>query len=506
MTLQRRIHELFTQLQVPLEKSPLSPSSADSMTVRSPIDQSVIATLPCTPISDISSLVQLSQTRFTAWRDVPAPLRGQLVRTFGELVREHKPALAELISIEVGKIRSEGLGEVQEVVDICEFAVGLSRQLHGLVIASERPGHKLLESWHPLGPTLVISAFNFPMAVWAWNATLALVCGNTLVWKPSEKTPLCALALHALLERAMQRCGIAPDGLSQLVLGGADLGQALVSHTGIRCVSATGSTGMGHAVGLACAQQFKRIILELGGNNAAIVCASADLSVALPAIVFAAAGTAGQRCTSTRRVLIHRSIYGDVITRIKAAYDKLTVGYPLSDDVRVGPLLNEHSYTAMQLALQQAQATGAKVWGGERVDVAGQAAGFYVRPALVEMPSQINPMLQETFAPILYALPFDTLDEAIALNNAAAHGLSSAIFSTDLRECELFLSASGSDCGIANVNTGTSGAEIGGAFGGEKDTGGGRESGSDAWKAYMRRATNTINYSRSLSLAQGVTF
>jgi aldehyde dehydrogenase (NAD+) len=506
MTLQRRIHELFTQLQVPLEKSPLSPSSADSMTVRSPIDQSVIAKLPCTPISDISSLVQLSQTRFTTWRDVPAPLRGQLVRTFGELVREHKPALAELISIEVGKIRSEGLGEVQEVVDICEFAVGLSRQLHGLVIASERPGHKLLESWHPLGPTLVISAFNFPMAVWAWNATLALVCGNTLVWKPSEKTPLCALALHALLERAMQRCGIAPDGLSQLVLGGADLGQALVSHTGIRCVSATGSTGMGRDVGLACAQQLKRSILELGGNNAAIVCASADLSVALPAIVFAAAGTAGQRCTSTRRVLIHRSIYSDVITRIKAAYDKLTVGYPLSDDVRVGPLLNEHSYTAMQLALQQAQATGAKVWGGERVDVAGQAAGFYVRPALVEMPSQINPMLQETFAPILYALPFDTLDEAIALNNAAAHGLSSAIFSTDLRECELFLSASGSDCGIANVNTGTSGAEIGGAFGGEKDTGGGRESGSDAWKAYMRRATNTINYSHSLSLAQGVTF
>lgn len=503
MTLQRRIQELFAQLQVPLETS--LPQVA-SLTVHSPIDQSVIARLPCTPLKDIVPLVQLSQTRFAAWRDVPAPLRGQLVRTLGELVREHKSALAELVSIEVGKIRSEGLGEVQEVIDICEFAVGLSRQLHGLVIASERPGHKLLESWHPLGPTLVISAFNFPMAVWAWNAALALVCGNTMLWKPSDKTPLCALALHALLERAMQRCGMASEGLSQLVLGGADLGQALVAHPGIRCVSATGSTGMGRAVGLACAQQFKRSILELGGNNAAIVCASADLSVALPAIVFAAAGTAGQRCTSTRRVLVHRSIYTEVVTRIQAAYDKLVVGQPLDDNTRLGPLLGERSYTAMQDALVQAQAAGAKVWGGDRVNVAGHAAGFYVRPALVEMPSQITPMLQETFAPILYALPFDTLDEAIALNNAASHGLSSAIFSTDLRECELFLSASGSDCGIANVNTGTSGAEIGGAFGGEKDTGGGRESGSDAWKAYMRRATNTINYSRSLSLAQGVTF
>jgi aldehyde dehydrogenase (NAD+) len=503
MTLQHRIQELFTQLQVPLETSP---SPAASLTVRSPIDQSVIATLPCTPLADIEHLVQQSQTRFATWREVPAPLRGQLVRTWGELVREHKPALAELISIEVGKIRSEGLGEVQEVVDICEFAVGLSRQLHGLVIASERPGHKLLESWHPLGPTLVISAFNFPMAVWAWNAALALVCGNTLFWKPSEKTPLCALALHALLERAMQRCSIAPAGLSQLVLGAADLGQALVAHAGIRCVSATGSTAMGRAVGLACAQQFKRSILELGGNNAAIVCASADLSVALPAIVFAAAGTAGQRCTSTRRVLVHRSIYTDVVTRLQAAYAKLVVGQPHDDSVRVGPLLGERSYTAMQQALDQARAAGAKVWGGDRVQVAVHAAGFYVRPALVEMPSQSNPMLQETFAPILYALPFDSLDEAIALNNAAAHGLSSAIFTNDLREAEQFLSASGSDCGIANVNTGTSGAEIGGAFGGEKDTGGGRESGSDAWKAYMRRATNTINYSRSLSLAQGVQF
>jgi aldehyde dehydrogenase (NAD+) len=502
MNLQHRVQAIFTQLQVPLP-------ATGALAVRSPIDQSVIATLSSTPLASVEPMVHSAQAAFEAWRQVPAPVRGQVVRTLGELVREHKAVLGELISIEVGKIRSEGLGEVQEVIDICEFAVGLSRQLHGLVIASERPGHRLLESWHPLGPTLVISAFNFPMAVWAWNAALALVGGNTMVWKPSEKTPLCALAVHALLERAMQRCAVDLPGLSQLALGTADVGQALVAHPGIRCVSATGSTGMGRAVGQACAAQFKRSILELGGNNAAIVCASADLAVALPAIVFAAAGTAGQRCTTTRRLFIHRSIYQQVVDRIQAAYAKLVVGNPLADAVRVGPLLDARSYEAMHKALSQARALGAKVHGGDAValpSAAGATDGFYMRPALVEMPSQTDPMLQETFAPILYALPFDTLDEAIALNNAAAHGLSSAIFTTDLRESELFISHGGSDCGIANVNAGTSGAEIGGAFGGEKDTGGGRESGSDAWKAYMRRATNTINYSRSVSLAQGVEF
>jgi aldehyde dehydrogenase (NAD+) len=499
MKLQDRTQELFQKLQTACP-------SQGSMLARSPIDQSVLAQLEPTPIKAIEPMLQAAVSRFTSWREVPAPVRGQLVRTFGELVREYKETLGELISIEVGKIRSEGLGEVQEVIDICEFAVGLSRQLHGLVIASERPGHRLLESWHPLGPTLIISAFNFPMAVWAWNATLALICGNTLIWKPSEKTPLTALALHSLMARAMQRCQIKPEGLSQLAMGSAELGQALVAHPAVRCVSATGSTGMGRAVGVACAQNFKRSILELGGNNAAIVCASADLSVALPAIVFAAAGTAGQRCTSTRRVLVHRSIYSEVISRLQAAYAKLVIGNPLDADVRVGPLFDETAFAAMQNALLQAKLAGGTVFGGERVTVKNQTGGFYVQPALVEMTRPISPMLHETFAPILYALPFDTLAEAITLNNATAHGLSSAIFTTDLRESEQFTGPSGSDCGIANVNTGTSGAEIGGAFGGEKETGGGRESGSDAWKGYMRRATNTINYSSGLALAQGVEF
>jgi aldehyde dehydrogenase (NAD+) len=499
MNLQNRTEELFEKLKISMPPK-------GNMVVRSPIDQNILASIEPTPLKSLEPMMQRSITRFNAWREVPAPMRGQLVRAFGDIVREHKVALGELISIEVGKIRSEGLGEVQEVIDICEFAVGLSRQLHGLVIASERPGHRLLESWHPLGPTLIISAFNFPMAVWAWNAALALICGNTLIWKPSEKTPLTAVAMHGLMERAMQRCNINPQGLSQLVMGGAELGQALVVHPDVRCVSATGSTGMGRSVGVACAQHFKRSILELGGNNAAIVCHSADLSVAIPAIVFAAVGTAGQRCTSTRRVLIHRSIYNDVVRCIQAAYAQLKIGDPLSNGVRVGPLFDERSYSAMQNALEQSKQAEAKVFGGERVVISENPNAFYVRPALVEMPRQISPMLYETFAPILYALPFDTLAEAIALNNATTHGLSSAIFTTDLRESELFLSASGSDCGIANVNTGTSGAEIGGAFGGEKETGGGRESGSDAWKGYMRRATNTINYSSGLALAQGVEF
>jgi len=456
--------------------------------------------------AEVDAAVAAAQSRFEQWREVPAPVRGAVVRAFGELVREHKAALGEIISIEVGKIRTEGLGEVQEVVDICEFAVGLSRQLHGLQIASERPGHKLLESWHPLGPTLVISAFNFPMAVWAWNASLALVCGNTLLWKPSDKTPLSALAMQGLFERAARNAGVDPAGLSQLLLGHADLGEQLVRHPGVKCVSATGSTRMGRAVGLACAEHFKRSILELGGNNAAIVCESADLSIALPAVVFAAAGTAGQRCTSTRRLFVHRSLHERVLNEVKAAYQRLVIGNPLDDATRVGPLFEQRSFDAMQASLAAAREAGGKVTGGDRVEVSGSSDAFYVRPAIVEMATQCGPMLQETFAPILYVLPFDTVDEAIALNNAAAHGLSSAIFTNDLRESERFLSAAGSDCGIANVNAGTSGAEIGGAFGGEKETGGGRESGSDAWKGYMRRATNTINYSRSVALAQGVQF
>ncbi|MFZ5545089.1 MAG: aldehyde dehydrogenase family protein [Pseudomonadota bacterium] len=497
--LAQRIASLFDQLGLPLPRD-------GALEVRSPITQETIARLPTAAPEAADRAVQAAQDRFTSWREVPAPQRGVLVRSFGELVRQHKAALGEIISIEVGKIRTEGLGEVQEVVDICEFAVGLSRQLHGLVIASERPGHKLLESWHPLGPTLVISAFNFPMAVWAWNASLALVCGNTLLWKPSEKTPLSALAMQGLLARAAQQAGVDPAGLSQVLLGDAAFGEQLVRHPGVKCVSATGSTRMGRAVALACAEQFKRSILELGGNNAAIICESADLSVALPAVVFAAAGTAGQRCTTTRRLFVHSSKYDTVVDQIKAAYQKLAIGNPLDDHTRVGPLFEERSFHAMLSALEAARAAGGRVTGGERVMVAGAPNAFYVRPAIVEMPAQCGPMLEETFAPILYVRPFDTVDEAIALNNAAAHGLSSAIFTNDLRESERFLGASGSDCGIANVNAGTSGAEIGGAFGGEKETGGGRESGSDAWKGYMRRATNTINHSRSVALAQGVQF
>jgi aldehyde dehydrogenase (NAD+) len=499
MNLASRIDFLFDQLGLP-------PPREGALEVRSPITQEAIARLPMASQQTADAAVQAAQHRFESWREVPAPQRGALVRAFGELVRQHKAPLGEIISIEVGKIRTEGLGEVQEVVDICEFAVGLSRQLHGLVIASERPGHKLLESWHPLGPTLVISAFNFPMAVWAWNASLALVCGNTLLWKPSEKTPLSALAMQGLLERAAKEAGVEAHGLSQVLVGDAALGDRLVRHAGVKCVSATGSTRMGRAIALACAETFKRSILELGGNNAAIVCESADLSVALPAVVFAAAGTAGQRCTTTRRLFVHRSKYDNVVDQVKAAYQRLSIGNPLEEATRVGPLFEPRSFDAMQAALEAARAVGGQVFGGGRVAVAGAPHAFYVRPAIVEMPSQCGPMLQETFAPILYVLPFDGVDEAIALNNAAAHGLSSAIFTNDLRESERFLGPGGSDCGIANVNAGTSGAEIGGAFGGEKETGGGRESGSDAWKGYMRRATNTINHSRSLALAQGVQF
>jgi aldehyde dehydrogenase (NAD+) len=494
-----RITSLFDRLGLPAPRD-------GAHAVRSPITQEVIARVPVHTARDAERAAAAAHDRFARWREVPAPVRGTLVRTLGESVREHKAALGELISIEVGKVRSEGLGEVQEVVDICEFAVGLSRQLHGLVIASERPGHKLLESWHPLGPTLVISAFNFPMAVWAWNASLALVCGNPLLWKPSEKTPLSALAMQALFDRAASSVGVDPAGLSQVLIGDAALGEALVRDPHVKCVSATGSTRMGRAVAVACAESFKRGILELGGNNAAIVCESADLAVAVPAVVFAAAGTAGQRCTTTRRLLVHRGRYDRVVEQLTAAYARLKIGDPLDDATRVGPLFEERSFTAMQAALAAARAAGGRVFGGERVAVDGAPDGFYVRPAIVEMPAQRGPMLEETFAPILYVLAFDDLDEAIALNNAAAHGLSSAIFTNDLRESERFLGAAGSDCGIANVNTGTSGAEIGGAFGGEKDTGGGRESGSDAWKSYMRRATNTINHSRGVALAQGVVF
>ena len=473
--------------------------------MHTPIDGSLLARLAPSSESEAQAAITRAQVRFAQWRNVPAPKRGDLVRSFGEAVRRHKEPLGRLISLETGKILQEGLGEVQEVVDICEFAVGLSRQLYGLTIASERPDHKLLETWHPLGVVGIISAFNFPMAVFSWNAALALVCGNTLVWKPSEKATLSALALHGLLLQVAGQQGLDGTGLAELLVGDGTVGAQLVAHPAVKLVSATGSTAMGRKVALACAPLFKRSLLELGGNNAAIVCPSANLELVVRGAAFAAAGTAGQRCTSLRRLIVHRSIYTSLVASLRRVFERLPVGDPLADGTLVGPLIDRQAFEAMQQALQQARSDGARVHFGDRQQVGG-AGAWYVRPALVELATQCGPMLHETFAPILYLAPYDQFDEAIALNNAVAHGLSSAVFTQDLREAELFTSARGSDCGIANVNIGTSGAEIGGAFGGEKDTGGGRESGSDAWKAYMRRATNTINYGTTLPLAQGIRF
>ncbi len=468
----------------------------------SPIDGSTLGFVTQASPAELNDAIAAAHRAFLVWRSVPAPRRGELVRLLGEELRAHKDDLGRLVSIEVGKVLSEGLGEVQEMIDICDFAVGLSRQLHGLTIVSERPEHRMMEQWHPLGVVGIVTAFNFPVAVWAWNAALALVCGNALAWKPSEKAPLCALAVQALFERAATRFGDAPDGLSQLVIGAREAGEALVASPSVALVSATGSVAMGRIVGPRVAARFGRSLLELGGNNAAIVAPSADLDLALRGVAFAAMGTAGQRCTTLRRLFVHEAVYDPFVTRLKAAYASVTIGDPLEPDTLVGPLIDEAAFTAMLRALDAAREFGGTIHGGERID----RPGVYVRPALVEMPEQTGPVLEETFAPILYVMRYADLAEAIALNNAVAQGLSSAIFTTDLREAELFIAAGGSDCGIANVNIGTSGAEIGGAFGGEKETGGGRESGSDSWRAYMRRATNTINYGRSLPLAQGVSF
>jgi aldehyde dehydrogenase (NAD+) len=478
-----------------------------TLKARSPIDGAVLGEVHEATPAEVSAAVERAQAAFVAWRDVPAPRRGELVRLLGEELRTHKTDLARLVSIEAGKITSEGEGEVQEMIDICDFAVGLARQLHGLTIASERPGHRMMEQWHPLGVVGVISAFNFPVAVWAWNAALAFVCGDPVVWKPSEKTPLTALAVQALFERARTRFGDeAPAALSQVVNGRAEVGQALVDHPQVALLSATGSTRMGRAVGPRVAARFGRCLLELGGNNAIIVAPSADLDLAVRGIVFGAWGTAGQRCTTTRRLIVHESIHDELVARLERARASLRIGDPLQAGTLVGPLVDRAAFTHMQLSLEKARAEGGEVRGGERVMVADHADAWYAAPALVTMPAQSDVVCEETFAPILYVLRYDTLDQAIALHNAVAQGLSSAIFTNDLREAETFLSARGSDCGIANVNIGTSGAEIGGAFGGEKETGGGRESGSDAWRNYMRRATNTVNYSRALPLAQGVRF
>src|SRR6266446_2455818 len=489
--------------------------AADALTngdlpVTSPIDGWRIATIRGHSRNDLDGMIAAAERAFLAWREVPAPRRGELVRLFAEQLRQHKAALGRLVSIEAGKILEEGQGEVQEMIDICDFAVGLSRQLYGRVIASERPGHRMLESWQPLGPVGIITAFNFPVAVWSWNAALALVCGDPLIWKPSDKTPLCALACQALLDRAIERFGGAPDelrrGLSQVAIGGAELGEALADDRRVPLVSATGSTRMGAMVGPRVAQRFGRTILELGGNNGMIVAPSADLDLALRAILFAAIGTAGQRCTSLRRLFVHGEIADTLVPRLQRAYAQVRIGSPLAAGTLVGPLIGEAPFAAMQQALEEARSDGGRVFGGERVLAEHWPAAYYVRPALVEMPGQTKLVRRETFAPILYAMRYRDLDEAIATHNAVPQGLASSIFTTDLREAERFTSAVGSDCGIVNVNIGPSGAEIGGAFGGEKETGGGREAGSDSWKAYMRRMTTTINYSHDLPLSQGIRF
>jgi len=493
--------EIFKNLG--LEESDYANGTLD---VFSPIDGRRIASVAEVDGAEVGRMIDRAHEAFEQWKNVPAPKRGELVRLLGEELRNAKQDLGRLVTLECGKILQEGLGEVQEMIDICDFAVGLSRQLHGLTISSERPGHAMRESWHPLGVCGVISAFNFPVAVWAWNTALALVCGDAVIWKPSEKTPLTALACGKILARAMERFGAAPADLHQLANGGREVGEALVASERVPVISATGSTLMGRAVGPKVAARFGRSILELGGNNAMIVTPAADLDMAVRAILFSAVGTTGQRCTSLRRLIVHESVKDKLLPKIQRAYESIKIGDPLKDGTLIGPLIDRQAFDNMANTLRQAEAAGGVVFGGGRALSDQYPQGYYVKPAIVEMPAQSDVVKNETFAPILYVLTYGAFDEALKIHNDVPQGLSSCIFSTDVRETELFLSSAGSDCGIANVNIGPSGAEIGGAFGGEKETGGGRESGSDAWKSYMRRATNTVNYSRELPLAQGVEF
>ncbi|MFE6739357.1 L-piperidine-6-carboxylate dehydrogenase [Streptomyces tubercidicus] len=498
--------DLRTRARAALTRVGVTVEEGDDFHARSPITGEDLFGLRAATAADTEDALAASREAFLTWRTTPAPRRGELVRRLGELLRDHKSDLADLITIEAGKIRSEALGEVQEMIDICDFAVGLSRQLYGRTIASERPGHRLAETWHPLGVVGVISAFNFPAAVWSWNTAVALACGDTVIWKPSELTPLISLACDRLLDRAAEEVG-APREVHRLLLGDRTVGEKLVDDPRVALVSATGSTRMGREVGPRVAARFGRTLLELGGNNAAVVAPSADLDLAVQGIVFAAAGTAGQRCTTLRRLIVHRDIADTLIARLTAAYRKLPIGDPFDESTLVGPLISPQALDTMQDALTRAQAEGGKILaGGSRrlADAAPRAS--YVEPVIVRVDAQTDVVRQETFAPILYVQTYETLEEAIALHNDVPQGLSSSIFTRDQQEAELFLSAEGSDCGIANVNIGTSGAEIGGAFGGEKETGGGRESGSDAWRAYMRSATNTINYSSRLALAQNVSF
>lgn len=507
-------HELrgiLDRMNVPRELSALAvgnrwrQGSGAVLEKTSPIDNAVLAKFAQASGDDAAPVLEAATNAFSQWREVPPPARGQVVREIGEELRRHKSELAELVTLEAGKIRQEALGEVQEMIDVCDFAVGLSRQLYGLTIASERPQHRLAEQWHPLGPIGVITAFNFPVAVWAWNTMIALVCGDPVVWKPSEKTPLCAMACHALAAEVLMQHSDAPEGLLGLMIGGADVGQALAASPQLPLVSATGSVPMGRAVAQTVAARLGRSLLELGGNNGMVITPSADLELAVRAIVFAAVGTCGQRCTTLRRLIVHKEIADRLTERLQAIYGRLKIGDPRSEDVLVGPLIDGNAWEAMNDALHVAAEQGGQVFGGQRL-AAQVPAGVYVQPAIVEIGPEAPILQQETFAPILYVIRYRELAEAIKIHNAVPQGLASAIFTNDVREAERFCSAAGSDCGIVNVNIGTSGAEIGGAFGGEKDTGGGRESGSDAWKAYMRRATNTVNYSTELPLAQGIRF
>ena len=480
-------------------------SAKGTLQVVSPIDGCELSSVQETSSQELTQIIEKAEHAFKKWRLVPAPKRGELIRLFGEELRAHKEDLGALVTLECGKILQEGLGEVQEMIDICDFAVGLSRQLYGLTIASERPGHRMMETWHPLGPVLVISPFNFPVAVWCWNFALAIVCGDSVIWKPSEKTPLTALATLSLFEKALKKFN-APLDLLLLVVGGSDLGKSLVESPKISLVSATGSVPMGKVVAQSVAARLGKSLLELSGNNAMILTPSADLELAIRAIAFSALGTAGQRCTTLRRLIVHKSLYDQVFEKLSQIYKHVPVGNPLEVKTLVGPLIDQRSFDEMQAALKEAHSQGDQVQGGERILEEKYPKAYYVRPALVAMKTQTEIVRKETFAPILYVIPYEDFSDALKMQNDVSQGLSSCIFTNDIREAETFLSAGGSDCGIANVNIGPSGAEIGGAFGGEKETGGGRESGSDAWKNYMRRATNTINYSKELPLAQGIHF
>jgi aldehyde dehydrogenase (NAD+) len=513
MSLQAEIKDILGQFGIQENNSGASTgtqwiqTSGASIASVSPVDAQVIANVTMATPAEYHQVIEKAQAAFVEWRKIPAPKRGEIVRQLAERIRFYKEPLGKLVSYEMGKSLQEGLGEVQEMIDICDFAVGLSRQLYGLTMHSERPGHRMYEQYHPLGIVGIISAFNFPVAVWNWNTALAWVCGDVCVWKPSEKTPLTAIACQRITEEVFAANGV-PEGVSGLVIGDGEIGKLMANDTRVPLVSATGSTRMGKSVGAAVGQRLGRSLLELGGNNAIIIAPSADLKMVVPGAVFGAVGTAGQRCTSTRRLIIHASIYDKVTEALTSAYKQLSIGNPLDQNNHVGPLIDQDAVNNYLIAIEAAQKEGGKVLvEGGVLSGPGYESGCYVKPCIIEAENHFAIVQHETFAPILYVMKYTgDVHEAIAMQNGVPQGLSSAIMTNELKESEAFLSAAGSDCGIANVNIGTSGAEIGGAFGGEKETGGGRESGSDAWKVYMRRQTNTINYSDSLPLAQGIKF